>query len=290
VSGSHQRADVEVPLCAGCKRMRANVHASTMRTIQIAGALVLFLAAPLAMLATGASATVPEGAVALQLEGCSYLEILVKVPAQLVDPLVPADFNLIVGADGMETLALSGASCDRGVSGAWFGPGSFTSLLARVQQPADPALAGVPSGVGIWFYRLEHYVQAGDLYRQVSDAAGVDVVPVTALAVDSEDLLSTMTVQSSDLDLRVLAPATPDGLGLGGGEARWREFHEVPAGYAVLEATLAADLDGGLAAGVVTASEGSVLHALGGPVNPGPLSYGRDFAIRDAWMGVLPKP
>ncbi|HEV8361419.1 MAG TPA: hypothetical protein VGR28_13300 [Candidatus Thermoplasmatota archaeon] len=258
-----------------------------MRPMMTLAILATLAAAPLALVAQGSP---PAGAVPIDLQGCSYLEIVVKVPAADVDPLVPDDFALIFGADGMNSILLSGGSCDVATSSGQTGTGSFVSFLSRVQEPEDLVLAGSDAGVRAWFYRLEHYVQSGDLYRQVADAAGVDEVPTTALAVDSEQVLSTMTIQSADLDLRVLAPVTPQGLPLGGGLVRWREFHEVADGYAVLEATLAGDPLGGTAAGVVTASEGSLWHDLAGPANVGPLTYGRNDGIRDGWMGVLPKP
>lgn len=256
-----------------------------MRALATLSSLALVMTLPW----TAPVGAAPAGAVAFDLEACAYLEVLVKVPAGNVDPLVPDDFRIIVAADGMNTLALSGASCDHAASSAQTGTGSFVSLLTRIQPPADPTLAG--TGVGVYFYRLAHYVGAGDVYRSVAESAGVDTVPVTALGVDHDVTASVLTVQGGALDLRVVAPATVPTQGfLGGTVARWREFHAVPGGYAVLEATLEADADAGLIPAVLTASEGSVLHDLAGPVNAGPASYGRAYGVGDAWMGILPDP
>jgi hypothetical protein len=229
--------------------------------------------------------------VPLELTGCDYVELQAKVPPGNVAPFIPDDFQLRVNPiDGTSLVVMGGARCAEARSGDDVGPAAFGWLLAVVLAPADPVLRG--EGVGVFFYRLEHYVTADDVYRRVADEVGADRIEVSVLDTHVDHALTSLDLAAPGLAHRLDIPVSPVA-GVEGvtdfAPVRWREFHAVEGGYAMLEATLDSDPTAGNGAATVQASGGAA-ETVYGTVNGGLGLQGPAFAIRDGFMAVLPDP
>lgn len=247
------------------------------------------VSAGLALLICVAAGPLPAHAtrVDFDLAGCDYIEAIVRVPAGAVAPLIPSDFTLL-STGGLATVNLGGADCREATSDTETGTAAFGWVLARIERPAAPALRGF--GVGIWFYRLEHFVVPGDVYQHVAAAVGADQIPVDVIDASVPAVLSELVIQAGTSAHTVQVPISPPGGGVGTGSAHWREFHAVPGGYAILDARLQPDAQSGSLAGIVQPAEGSVAHDVFGSLNAGQALYGTSFAIENAFMDVLPWP
>ncbi|MCA1813674.1 MAG: hypothetical protein LC624_06955 [Halobacteriales archaeon] len=249
--------------------------------------LAMLLTAAFLPLLPGTAGAGPAAAeVPFELDGCSYVEPVVKVDPATVDPLVPDDFDLRVTADGFTTVNLGVAACASGRSGGDTGPGSFGFLLVRINAPADPVLRGQ---VDVWFYRLEQYTLPGDLYARAADAAGVDHTEVAVLEATVDQALSTLTIGGPGFAHRATVPVSPSLVPIEAAPVAWREFHAVEGGYATLEASLVPDPAGNSLPHVVQAQGGLAEQVLGAQ-NAGLANYGAAFAVHDGRMMVLPAP
>lgn len=252
-----------------------------MRISRVLGTTALLVGA----LAPPAAAAAPP--VPFALSGCDYIEAVVRVPASAVAPLVPADFE-VLATGGTAVVNVGGADCRTATSGTESGTGAFGWVLVRVARPAAFEYRG--AGVNLWFYRLAHFVIPGDVYHHVATAAGAEQTPVEEIDASVPSALSELVIRSGASVHRVQVPlSAPDG-GTAVGGARWREFHEVTGGYAMLEATLRPDDTAAQLAGVVRPAEGSLAHIVLGPAAAGQALFGTAFAVEDAVMEVLPKP
>jgi hypothetical protein len=246
--------------------------------------VVLAFAVCVALVTSGARA---DDAVHFALSGCDYVEVVARVAPSVVAPLVPSDFVLAHGTDGLALVNLGGADCTDAASGDVTGAASFGWLLVQVQAPADATLRG--SGIRVYFYRLQHFVIPGDVYQHVADGAGADQIAVDGIDASIAPALSQLAIDTGDTQHGAIVPVSPMA-GPPIGPTRWREFHAVDGGYATLEATLHPGAGAGNLAGVVQPADGSVAASVLGPVNAGRALYGAGFAVEDAFMTVLPKP
>jgi hypothetical protein len=255
-----------------------------MRAILITGIVTLLAVGPLL-----SPAGADGGPVPIALDGCQYVEALVKVQPETVEPLVPADFVVRKAADGTATVNMGVATCAHAVSGGDEGPAAFGWLLVRILAPADPVLAG-GLDVTVHFYRLEHYTLPDDVYARVAQGAGADRIVVDTLDAHVDHALSSLTVAGAGLAHTAVLPASPIvDLGPPGVFTRWREFHAVEGGYATLEASLVPDGTAETVAHVIAPSGGLAEQVIG-PANAGLAYYGAAFGVADAWMAVLPVP
>jgi hypothetical protein len=237
------------------------------------------------MIAMGLLMLPASADVSFELSHCAYIEGIARVPAAVVDPLVPEAFT-VVHQGGLASVSIGGANCASASSGEASGPAAFGWLLVRVERPDDPFLAG--AGPRVWFYRLDHFVIPGDVYQSVADAAGVEQTPVDAIDVALPATFGELSIVTSGSAHRVTVPVSaPDG-GLDADAVRWREFHAVPGGYAMLEATLEPDLHAASLVGVLEPAPGSLAAEVIGDHAVGQVLFGSDFAVGEARMAIIP--
>ncbi|HEV8361025.1 MAG TPA: hypothetical protein VGR28_11280 [Candidatus Thermoplasmatota archaeon] len=275
-----------------------------MRRLHAAGVLALLAAAalvapvlagpapapaPASVSAAPAAGPAPSAAeVPIALRHCAYTEVPVRVLPQDLDPLVPDDFVIRIST-GLATVNLGAGRCGEAESGADVGAANFAFLLARIEEPEDPALLG--PGVGIYFYRLEHLTMADDVYARAAQAAGVDRIVVDVIDVQVQDLLTAMSIEGAGRSYSLTLPLAVPGVGAGpwGQGAHWREYHAVEGGYAYLDAHLWSG-DGGQTMPGVLQIEGGLAGEVYGPVNAGLTIFGTDAAVLDGQMGIVPYP
>ena len=235
-------------------------------------ATILLLLTLLASFATAAPAPV-----ALELTGCHYVESLDSVPAALVDPLVPDEFQM----GGVVSLIAGMATCDARASDGREDVVTFGWADVSV----SPRAALRAPGITLYLYRIEHVV-TDDLYRELHAAIGAECRVADAAQVSVS--LAGTRASASDAEgamWDILVPAAPEE-SLLPTRTPYREFGPAPGGYAYLQGTL---VDPGSQAvpGVFLADDDSALAATRGPAWPSRTQAGSAYAIEGTTIGFV---
>jgi hypothetical protein len=162
--------------------------------------------------ATGiAAAPAPIG---IELTGCHYMESLNTVPGALVDPLIPADFQVA----GAVNLVVGLATCDAKTSDGR----SDVVTFGWADVGVSPRAALRTPGIGLYLYRIEH-IATDDLYGEIHRAIGAECRLVDGANVHVEllDAHASATQGGANVwDIRVPVAPEPDGTG---GRTPYRE-------------------------------------------------------------------